>query len=663
MKQVLKKILSITALLSFVAVQANNVTPTLVYRSQGFHGDRQRNVGMVGHINLYDMESWYGTFDLGVGYMRSFDSEKIARSLFGCDLICNSDCNNTIKVQGSSVASRDANAWLADYLYLGCDYDGSFSINPRIQNVVVDLDFYLGLDEWVNGMYFRIYGPINWTKWQTKFCVTDPATVVTTSCSTGYFSPSGDEVLLSSMSNYFAGSAPAIVDGITFQGLKYAKMPACDETKVSFAELRLELGWNFFQDDDYHVGAGLHAAAPTGTKRCAEYVMQPVSGNGNHWELGGTLHGHYVFWRSDDEEQHFGLYLDAVLTHLFRADELRTFDLCGKDNSRYMLATKFTSTITNGSTNGLGGVTSNGVAGTKTAVTSEFNNVYAPLANLTTADVKVSVGIQADVVAMFNFTTRGFAWDLGYNFWGRSCESIKCPTDCSSCNSDSIFNTANANTWALKGDARMFGFAAIADAPIALNDTVPLSATQSAADIHAGTNVGTVDATLTSVTMQNGGVDNSQFAVTGPTPVRVIHTPTTQGGFDANSDQIKTSIQPVFIKSTDVGLQETKGMSHKIFTHLSYTWDRDNWIPYLGIGGSGEFGRNACCSGCTSCSTSSSCTTSCTTTSGCCSSSSSCDCLRSSLSQWSIWVKGGISFNQHFERRRPQPSPSLLSNN
>ena len=643
MKQVLKKILSITALLSFVAVQAHSsVTPTLAFRSQGFHGDRQRNVGMVGHINLYDMESWYGTFDVGVGYMRSFYSEDMAHYLFGCDLICNSDCKNTIKVQGSSVESRDAKAWLADYLYLACDYDGTFNINPRIQNVVVDLDFYLGLDEWVNGMYFRAYAPITWTKWETNFCPADPASVTTTSCSSGYLTPSGSEVLLSSMANYFNGSAPASVDNITFQGLKWAKMPACDETKVSLAELRVELGWNFFQDDDYHVGAGLHVAAPTGNKRRAEYVMQPVVGNGNHWELGGTIHGHYVFWRSDDEEQHFGLYLDAVLTHLFRSCEQRTFDLCGKNNSRYMLASKFTNTITNGA-NGLGGQSVVGAGGTTTRATSQFNNVYAPVANLTTADVKVDVGIQADIVAMLNFTTRGFSWDLGYNFWGRSCEDIKCPTDCDSCNSDSIFNSANANTWALKGDARMFGFAgaAVAATGVALNDSVALSASQSLATIHAGRNASTVDATLTSVTMQNAGVDNALFAITGDTgnEVMVIHTPTTEGGFNINSNQIKTSIQPVFIKSTDVGLVETKGISHKIFTHLSYTWDRDNWIPYLGIGGSAEFGSDGSCGNdCSDCSTG------CSTTSTNCS-TNCCDCLKASLSQWSIWVKGGISFN------------------
>lgn len=629
MNQLFKKIFSITVLLSVVALNANDSTPTPRFRSQGFHADRQRDAGMVGHTNLYDMESWYGTLDLGIGYMRSFRDDRIACCLFNGDLVCDDCCDNTILVQGSKVTSRDAKAWLADYLYLNCTYNGSFCIKPIIQNVVVDLDFYIGLDEWCNGMYFRMYGPINWTKWQTRFCVTDPETVVTTSCSAGYFTPSGTEVFLSSLADYFAGSAPTSVDNITFQGLKWAKMTCnCDETRTGFADLRAELGWNFLQDEDYHLGIGIHAAAPTGNKVRADFVLDPVVGNGNHWELGGTVHGHYVFWRSEDEEKHFGFYVDAIVTHLFKAKEQRTFDLVGKDNSRYMLASKFTKTVTNT----LAGRTTAGTSTVgSTAATSQFGLVYAPVANLTTTDIKVSVSAQADIAAWFNFTSRGFSWDIGYDFWIRGCENFDCPDECDPCNTDSIFLTANANTWALKGDARMFGFAGAADgAAIVADQAIALSATQNNADIHAGTNVTAVNASLTNVQLQNGGVDNAQFAIAGA-GVRLIHTPLSQGGANANSNQILTSIQPVFIKSTDVALQGTKGLSNTIWTHLAYTWDRDNWIPSLGIGGSAEFGSGNC----NDCDTS--CTNNCT---------NSCDdCFKCSLSQWSIWLKGGISFS------------------
>jgi hypothetical protein len=632
MEHIFKKFLTITALLSVVAAQANNVTPTLVYRSQAFHSDRQKLAGMVGHTHLYDMDSWYGTFDATVGYMRSFQESKIAYALFGSDLNCN-DCSPSIKVQGSGVATRDAKAWLADYLYLNCSFDGEFTIKPQIQNVVVDLDFYLGLDEWVNGMYFRVWGPINWTKWQTNFCSTSEG--LTTSCSAGYMTPSGTETLLPSITSYFAGNAPATVDGVTFQALRFAKMPNCDSTETGFADLRAELGWDFLQDDDYHLGVGIEMAAPTGNKREAAYVMNPVVGNGNHWELGGVVTGHYVFWRSEDEEKHFGFYMDANLMHLFKASEQRTFDLVDKDNSRYMLASKFTKTIT-GALRAADSATATSAAVSSAVVTPayQFNNQYAPVANLTTANVDVSVGIQADITAMFNFTARGFAWDLGYNFYGRSCESIACATCPDSCNTDSLFNSANANTWALKGDARMFGYEiGVAGGPV--DEAVALSATESLADIHGGTNA----AQTTVNKLNNFGIDNARFAYAnktdGASPFNMLSSvPQDQGGLANPTFHVKTSYQPVLLSANDIAKQETRGISNTVFTHLSYTWDRDNWVPYLGIGGSAEFGSGTSCK--------SDCDTDCGTT--------DCDtdcgsCVNTALSQWAVWVKGGISFN------------------
>ena len=94
---------------------------------------------------------------------------------------------------------------------------------------------------------------------------------------------------------------------------------------------------------------------------------------------------------------------------------------------------------------------------------------------------------------------------------------------------------------------------------------------------------------------------------------------------DAASITIQTSLNPVFLSSTAVDVCErtTRGMSSKLFTHFSYTWkDREGWIPYLGIGGEAEFGHNNC----------NTCETDCD------------QCISCALSQWGIWLKGGMSF-------------------
>src|SRR5690606_28288426 len=101
----------------------------------------------------------------------------------------------------------------------------------------------------------------------------------------------------------------------------------------------------------------------------------------------------------------------------------RTFDLIGKPNSRYMLAEKVNKRP---AVNLFGNTDPDaGALGTVTAAVAQFNAEYSPVANFTTLPVDVSIGVQGDVVAMLNYTSRGFSWDLGYNYWGMSHEHIE----------------------------------------------------------------------------------------------------------------------------------------------------------------------------------------------------------------------------------------------
>ena len=68
-----------------------------------------------------------------------------------------------------------------------------------------------------------------------------------------------------------------------------------------------------------------------------------------------------------------------------------------------------------------------------------------------------------------------FQWDVGYNFWGRSCEQSRISTDCCPVIPD---------TWALKGTAFVYGF----DNDNSISP-VALAATDSGATIHGGSNL------------------------------------------------------------------------------------------------------------------------------------------------------------------------------
>jgi hypothetical protein len=414
---------------------------------------------------------------------------------------------------------------------------------------------------------------------------------------------------------------------VTFQGLQYAKASCGSRTETGFADLRAELGWNFWRNEDYHMGINIQAAAPTGNKYHSEHLFNAVVGNGKHWELGGGLTGHYVFYRSEDSDKHFGFYLDLNVTHMFKASGLRTFDLKNKPNSKYMLAMQFGTNSQN--------VTSLATAGT--AATKQFADVYAPVANITTIDVDASSAAQIDLVTSFNYTYKKFSWDLGYNFYYRSCEEFDCSNECEPCNNNvNLCTSGQANTWALKGDSKMFGFASGTGgtAPLLVAaQAVPLSATDSTATIYGGDNFAVTGVTPTSST--NATVDNATAAFAGgATSVALYNAPT-------GTTPIFTSIQPVFLQCSDIDKRGTRSMSHTLFTNLQYNFEGEDMTPYLGFGGKVEFGTRSGDDNCGNGNNTT--TTTATTATGCCSDESG--CISSSASSWSVWIQGGISFS------------------
>ncbi len=473
-----------------------------------------------------------------------------------------------------------------------------------------------------------------YTRWNLDYQEQTPTAAGTASYAAGYFTP--DALLranmLTNFSDYVQGKSPIAGAGtitqtgvngavpatntITFQPLNYARM-RCDASKeTGFADLRMELGWNFWKQDDYHLGINIQGAAPTGNKCCSKYVFDAVVGNGKHWELGGGLTGHYAFYRSEDGEKHFGFYGDLNVTHMFGRSGLHTYDLKNKPNSKYMLAAQF----------GANSLNVRGTNATGTVATQQFAQNYAPVANLTTVNVNVSSAAQIDMIAKFNYTYKNFSFDLGYNFFYRSCQDVDCATSCESDCGDALVNLCSAgqdNTWALKGDAQMYGFVAAnsttSGAPAVMSlQVVPLSATESTANIHSGTNgtVGTV-----TFPVVNTNVDNAQLAYAGgTTSLELFNIPA------GTTTAINTSIQPKFLSCSDIDMNGTQSMSNTLFGHIQYNFKGDDWTPYLGMGAMVEFGTHS-----SNCDSSDDCSDN--------------NCSTATASYWGVWVKGGISFS------------------
>jgi hypothetical protein len=589
------------------------------------------------HEYLFDMDNIYGTFNIAVEYTQSFSNNKIAECLFGpavasyssvssttfnngcCSPVCNTGCDDSVIVNVvGSQAPTPANGTsdlLADNFFLPVNFSSSITFSPKISNVLVPMQLYVGLDEWCNGLYFRVYAPITWTRWKLEAneTIVNRGTVGTIA---GDISPVAVPAssLYQSFLSYTSGNSITIPSAtppgsVTVNPLKVQLIGnGCQaETKTGLADLRAELGWNFLLDECYHLGVNIQMAAPTGNK-CSDscFLFAPIVGNDKHWELGGGVTGSYTFWRSEDDEQEFGFYVEADITHIFKKSENRVFDLIDNPLSRYMFAqqlTKADPTLTVGGT----------------AATVQFANVFTPIANISMQNVDVSFDVQGDVLAKFVYTCRGFSWELGYNFWGRSCQKVAINCDCPS--------TFPSNMWALGvGCNYLYGFEP--DTTIAH----PLQRTASGQTVFAC-----------------ASIDNPAT----PVVVTVDATPTTlELDPDSTGDPVNGSNPPIALTAADFDISAgTRGISNKVFTHFNYTWiDCEDWIPYVGIGASAEFGStgergnnnnntvsstavvtNGCNTGCnTTCNTNNNCGNKCS------------DC---SISQWAVWIKGGLSFN------------------
>jgi len=602
-------------------------------------------VGQEGYINRYQSDGNYTVLSFTPAFFQSFRADDIACCIFGPDLVKCGDCSQ-LTISGSAFPDRGSCDWLADYFGLPTDFKSTVQFKPRIRNVLVGASFYFELDKWWHpGMFFKVHAPFVHTRWELDYCETISSSGVSNH-PFGYFNSQNvgntQGVARSNLLNSFEefvidckvpDLTPTIIlngtddvpvlNTTVFEPLQYARIAGCNcapLTRSGLADLRFTLGYNAYMSDNFHVGFGLTSAAPTGNRPHGEFAFEPMVGNGNHWELGGQFTSHYEFCRSENEDKSFTGYFDINLTHMFTARQTRTLDLKGKPNSRYMLAQKMGIPVY-----GLRFSPSNNVAFSNNFLTPpvEFKDEFTPVANLSTVDVDVNIGVQTDMVLMFNYTSCNISFDFGYNLWARSCERIKlnckCPT-----------KLEDGKTWALKGDAHVYGFTQCNSA-FDPDLAIPLSGTQSNATIHAGTNtqaakVFSIDAT------RNPGVDSARPALSN-----AFATNCSINNKPANGEQqIFTTINPIFLSDCDLDFDAaaTKGLSHKLFAHFSYQWtEKDDYIPFIGFGASGEFADTSsnCCK---TDKNKNDCTLKCKE-----------GCNRCSLSQWGVWVKGGFSFS------------------
>lgn len=597
------------------------VTPHIAPRSQGVNLARH-TAGWVHETHLYERNSFYGALSIIPAYDRSFNGDDLAKCLFGSSL---GPCN-TINVSGSQVTDRNARDWLADYFYLPTDFQSTLQVNPVIDNFIIDANLYFGLEEWAKGLYLIIYFPIVHTRWNLNFSETVHNSGVN-DYAPGYFSSSVQGIprneLLKDVSQFMSGQTISPMDTLItstisptgvimtetikattlFEPLNNALILPGKHIRTRIADVRVSVGWDAVNNACGRFGFYFQGAAPTGNTPEGEMLFEAIVGNGHHWEFGGGLSGCWRFWESCDEKHHCELYFDGTITHFFAKEQKSSFDLQGKPMSRYMLAEKMITPSSNLQTDDA------------LAPKFQFNNDFSPVANLTTFPVNVKIDVQADIVCLLNYSSECWNVDIGYNFWGRSCERIEPIMR--------VEPLAN-QSWALKGDAQVFGFDCGLTGDGDVIQVIALSATESKATIHQGTN--NIPSDQPPI---NTGIDSPALAFTKSTIMQFNNHPLNSVP-TGQLEQINTSIIPQVLMPDDIEFVGTSGSSSKLFMHIHYQMPqlKSGWIPYIGFGGEAEFAHGSGNGGkkndCISCEQ---------------------PCFNCALSQWGIWLKGGASFD------------------
>ncbi len=371
-------------------------------RSQGANTAREL-VGWQWDLNIPFMCCNYGAAYLAYEYQRSFDSCHISNALFG---------GKKLRFSGSLVPNRSNNDLLADNFGLSRTFQGTVSFNPVIQNHIIDLGYYLGLDAWLQGAYVRLHFPITYSHWTLNACETviEAGTTTENACYYGSddvnssttavpYSSVPETTVATSLRNALSGT---FLFGDMQTPWCAGRFDFCGRGKWALADIDLILGYNFINTDCYHFGAYLQMVLNTPPKPKDFYVFSPVVGNGGHFELGAGISSHWSIWSGED--QNLSVFLEGNITHMFNNEQCRLFDFC--DNgpfSRYMLLKEY-------DTNGL---------------VYNYNGSLISATCLANQKVNVKVDIKGDLSVKLAYRVCNWGFDVGYNIYGHSHETVQ----------------------------------------------------------------------------------------------------------------------------------------------------------------------------------------------------------------------------------------------
>ena len=206
----------------------------------------------------------------------------------------------------------------AEWLGLAADFSGVLSVNPKQQQKGCLFEYHQDLKNWVNvmilrDMYITIFMTVSETHNSINLCqtnVTDPSPEFPHDIIEAFNQPSW-----------------------CFSRITNVKR------KVGVAELRLQIGSSYISENSFQLNYYSVLAIPTGNKQNGKTMFEPVNGNNHHLGIGAGINIQAPLNR-DLTDYAFCFFLDLESVILIRNKQFRTYDLFGKQWSRFLQMNK-----------------------------------------------------------------------------------------------------------------------------------------------------------------------------------------------------------------------------------------------------------------------------------------------------------------------------------
>ncbi len=279
------------------------------------------------------------------------------------------------------------------------DFQSVVTLSPHQSTVALGLHYRQALwwsEECGRGIWASISSPITHIKNNIGFCET-------VQNDGGGVNPN------------FSNAVPNMTAAFGQNAWNFSKIFPCGHGITRLADIELKVGYEWLQNCPCHVESYLGVLVPTGNAVDACHMFSPVVGEGKHW---GAMFGSYYgleVWSDDCNERSLRTEYALHGEYLFSKKQTRSFDLVGKQWSRFLPVY----------------INQEAALAASTAPTAELDpNVDATAGiNVFTQKVKVTPGYSVNFTAALVYTSCSFSAELGYNFFARQAECVKlaCP--------------------------------------------------------------------------------------------------------------------------------------------------------------------------------------------------------------------------------------------